>query len=582
MPINFNLLEPVQPKQGVIANLPVVQPTASGGGGDGGIGELLSGLSGLIGKKSGSTETQSENTGVNPEYSPQSPTQGLQQVLGGNPQQTINPNTGSIFNNAKSLIGQNEQNPVLAQYLQKANPGLNPAVTPWCAGFVGSVLNSTGIKGTGSLAARSYLNYGQATDKPTLGDIVVLNRQGDQSNTLGHVGFYAGTDKNGNVQVLGGNQNNSVSTQSYSPDRILGFRVPLNGQQVAKIAQQNNIQNPQQLAQLPKQYDQSQMMAKNDNPFSPQSIVQAAQAAYPNNPSMAKLAASQAILESGIGNGKPSGLAQKNNLFGIKGKGTAGSITMPTSEYINGNKVRVQAGFAANESINDSFNQHRDLMNRPRYAGVQQAGSLEEAANAVQKAGYATDPSYSKKLTDVYNKQLAQYFDNSEPNNNPNQLTTSPNILSNDNNLRSLPQMIGGNLLSQPSAPVMQNMPLSGVNPGEQHPLGTSNMPLIGTRPFESKPIPIQNLPLQSNPDLNMTSNNIPIQKYFDPQQKQLENVPTETLQQLLQYFDGGRDDYAMNSRALPGTGQVPIRNLSPADIEAIMRAQGAQGNIIG
>jgi len=34
-----------------------------------------------------------------------------------------------------------------------------------------------------------------------------------------------------------------------------------------------------------------------------------------------------------------------------------------------------------------------------------------------------------------------------------------------------------------------------------------------------------------------------------------------------------------MNSRSLPGTGQVPIRNLRPEDIDAIMRSQGAYNN---
>ncbi len=48
---------------------------------------------------------------------------------------------------------------------------------------------------------------------------------------------------------------------------------------------------------------------------------------------------SQAALESGWGN---SGLTVKaNNLFGIKGSGPAGSITVQTTEYVNGRAIKV-------------------------------------------------------------------------------------------------------------------------------------------------------------------------------------------------------------------------------------------------
>ncbi|MNJ49688.1 glucosaminidase domain-containing protein [Paenibacillus bouchesdurhonensis] len=47
----------------------------------------------------------------------------------------------------------------------------------------------------------------------------------------------------------------------------------------------------------------------------------------------ASLTIAQAALESAWG---ASGLTSKaNNLFGIKGTGPAGSVTMPTTEYVN-------------------------------------------------------------------------------------------------------------------------------------------------------------------------------------------------------------------------------------------------------
>lgn len=255
--INWGLLSPqVAPKEGVVAS--------SGGGGGDGIGSLLSGLSGLVKglggmMPRGGNDGQSPNTGVNPGYNPQSPAQAAQNAL--TPAGMAS--TDSLFQNANQMMGKNEHDPIMKEYLQKANPGLDPAVTPWCAGFVGSVLNASGMKGTGSLAARSYLKYGTPTDKPTNGDIVVLSRGNDP--TLGHVGFYAGTDQNGNVKVLGGNHNDQVGVGSYPASQVLGFRVPPSGQQVAKIAQQNNIQNPNQLANITKgsQVDNQQ---PNQNP----------------------------------------------------------------------------------------------------------------------------------------------------------------------------------------------------------------------------------------------------------------------------------------------------------------------------
>ncbi len=140
-------------------------------------------------------------------------------------------------------------------------------------------------------------------------------------------------------------------------------------------------------------------------------VVDAAKRTYPDQPHMAKLAAAQALLESGLHGNKPSTLAsQHNNLFGIKGSGTAGSVNMRTGEHLNGQNVTVNAGFAKNATLEDSFAQHKKLMGNSRYAGVRSAGSFEQAAGAVRSAGYATDPNYTQKLISIYNSHLKQYF----------------------------------------------------------------------------------------------------------------------------------------------------------------------------
>ena len=141
-----------------------------------------------------------------------------------------------------------------------------------------------------------------------------------------------------------------------------------------------------------------------------QQIVDAALNVYSDNLVMARLCAAQAFLEAGLLN-TPSTLASKyNNLFGIKGQGTKGSVSLLTSEVIKGKWVKVKADFAVYENLADSCAQHRVFLGKPRYRDVWEQKSLREAAIAVHRAGYATDPNYAQKLIDLYEKHLAPLF----------------------------------------------------------------------------------------------------------------------------------------------------------------------------
>ena len=96
--------------------------------------------------------------------------------------------------------------------------------TAWCAAFNGAMLERAGLPSTRKLNARSYLDWGQAVDLADAepGDMVVFSR-GDPNGWQGHVGFFvrnAGT----HIEVLGGNQSNSVSVARYAKSRLLGVR----------------------------------------------------------------------------------------------------------------------------------------------------------------------------------------------------------------------------------------------------------------------------------------------------------------------------------------------------------------------
>jgi uncharacterized protein (TIGR02594 family) len=102
---------------------------------------------------------------------------------------------------------------------------VDPARIPWCAAFANAMLTRAGYEGTGSLMARSFLNYGSVTYNPSEGDIAVFKR--GRSKTAGHVGFYVGEQViNGKkyILTLGGNQSRSVTVAHIPASKLLGYR----------------------------------------------------------------------------------------------------------------------------------------------------------------------------------------------------------------------------------------------------------------------------------------------------------------------------------------------------------------------
>ncbi|MGL4309161.1 MAG: TIGR02594 family protein [Paracoccaceae bacterium] len=133
----------------------------------------------------------------------------------------------SAFQLAGKQIGltERDQRAAIQDYLTTGGANLDPATTAWCAAFVNATLEQTGVKGTGSNMARSFLDWGQEVSDPQRGDLAVFSR-GDPNGPYGHVGFFDGYNPDGTIRVLGGNQGaeGSVSLSNYSPDRLLGFR----------------------------------------------------------------------------------------------------------------------------------------------------------------------------------------------------------------------------------------------------------------------------------------------------------------------------------------------------------------------
>lgn len=115
----------------------------------------------------------------------------------------------------------------------------------------------------------------------------------------------------------------------------------------------------------------------------------------------ASVTIAQAILESSWG--ESSLTRDGNNLFGIKGVGTAGSGMYKTKEFINGQWVRIDAQFRHYHNWGESIADHSALLlngtrDKPdRYLGVVGA-NYKNAAHALRAGGYATDPKYPQLL----------------------------------------------------------------------------------------------------------------------------------------------------------------------------------------
>nr|WP_206768619.1 MULTISPECIES: flagellar assembly peptidoglycan hydrolase FlgJ [Pseudomonas] len=122
----------------------------------------------------------------------------------------------------------------------------------------------------------------------------------------------------------------------------------------------------------------------------------------------------QAALETGWGKSvmrQPDG-SSSHNLFGIKASKnwTGDSARAITSEFRNGEMVKETAEFRSYASYRDSFHDLVNLLqSNSRYQAVlKSADNPEQFVRELQKAGYATDPNYANKISNIA-RQMTSY-----------------------------------------------------------------------------------------------------------------------------------------------------------------------------
>lgn len=108
----------------------------------------------------------------------------------------------------------------------------------------------------------------------------------------------------------------------------------------------------------------------------------------------ASITLSQAILESNWGRSAPG-----FNLFGMKGRGPAGSVRRRVVEYNHGRRSRPWADFRAYDDPSQSVRDHGEMVGSKRYyVKARDAGDDVAGFARGLQGSYATDPRYASKL----------------------------------------------------------------------------------------------------------------------------------------------------------------------------------------
>ena len=157
----------------------------------------------------------------------------------------------TILINAAKELGVKEakgkkNNPRVQKYLaygSKNNDKVHPDSVPWCAGYIAFVLETSGLKSTDNLMARSYegkrSGFKNVSKMPVPGDITTFYRNGRKSGS-GHVAFFL-KETPKYFYVVGGNQSDAVNVRRYEKTKWTGHWRPhtekITPNQVAELRQ---------------------------------------------------------------------------------------------------------------------------------------------------------------------------------------------------------------------------------------------------------------------------------------------------------------------------------------------------------
>lgn len=120
----------------------------------------------------------------------------------------------------QELAGAKQNNPRIVWYHAFTTLKATTDEVPWCSSFMCAAAETCGYESTRSAAAKSWATYGEE-GTGAVGEIAVFSRDGGN-----HVAFINSPYKKGDqyVEVLGGNQSNSVRVSKYDASRLIAIR----------------------------------------------------------------------------------------------------------------------------------------------------------------------------------------------------------------------------------------------------------------------------------------------------------------------------------------------------------------------
>jgi uncharacterized protein (TIGR02594 family) len=112
--------------------------------------------------------------------------------------------------------------PQIVEYHATTSLSSSSDEVPWCSAFANWCMLSAHIRGTGSAAARSWLDWGVPIQ---LGCVVVLQSP-QRGPRAGHVAFFWMARDAREIWLYGGNHDNTVGLKSYPRADVIGYRWP--------------------------------------------------------------------------------------------------------------------------------------------------------------------------------------------------------------------------------------------------------------------------------------------------------------------------------------------------------------------
>lgn len=121
-----------------------------------------------------------------------------------------------------------------------------------------------------------------------------------------------------------------------------------------------------------------------------------------------KVILAQAALESNWGKSILS-----HNIFSIKhtSKKSGNSITVKAKEFQNGKALYRREKFRSYNNYNEAFADYTRIIQKAHYRKhMQNLRTPLDYATSLQRAGYATDPKYAKKIMQKYHDPIIQKY----------------------------------------------------------------------------------------------------------------------------------------------------------------------------